>query len=399
MFRSQLARRLVLPLLVLLALLFGLLAVAGANQAQARVDAEFEAEADRIAAMVDELALPAAQRPAILQAMTRLLNVELSLGNTSTRTGPPGDYRELRRPVRAGTQQLSVWVRRATIDERRADFLGPVLTAAVAGFSFVLLFGYALVRTIVRPVQALASSVRTFGEGGDWPGAGPRAPGELGELQDAFERMAHSVRENERLATLGRVAGGMAHELRNPLTAIRMAVETGGPEAQRIALGEIERLDRTLRELLDFARPRPLERSTIAWSELLGDVERLLGPQCEHLGVKLTVEAADGATVHADRDRLQQAILNLVLNAAQAQPQGGAVQVRGFAGGVEVIDEGPGIPERMRAQVFEPFVSTKAAGIGLGLSVVQRIVDEHGAKLELETGADGTAFRIEFPPA
>jgi signal transduction histidine kinase len=209
--------------------------------------------------------------------------------------------------------------------------------------------------------------------------------------------MSTSVRENERFAAIGRLAGGIAHELRNPLTAIRMAVETGGDEARTIALSEIERLDRTLRELLDFVRPRELEIETVALDALFAELEQLLGPQCKHLRVALEIVTEPGATVRADRDRLQQALLNLVLNGAQAQPMGGVVRVQGSPGVIDVSDEGAGIPDEVKESLFEAFVSTKAAGIGLGLAVVRRIVDEHGAEIAVETGSTGTHFRITFP--
>jgi len=399
MFRSRLARRLVLPLLLGFAALFGMLGIAGVQQADRRVDEELAREADRIARTIDELSVPSAQRGAVLTAMARLLDVELVLGPIAT-AGPGFDasrYRSIERPVRRGTETLAILVPEARIARRRSDFWVPVLGAAAVGLAILALFGLVVARMIVRPVQELAERVSAFGRGEPMAPGGAPAPGELGELQEAFERMAHAVRENERLAAVGRLAGGIAHELRNPLTAIRMAVETGGDDAKRIALAEIERLDRTLRELLNFVRPRELERVAVELEPLFAEIRTLLEPQCSHLGVRLETEAEPGAVVRADRDRLQQALLNLVLNGAQAQPMGGVVRLRGRAGMVEVEDEGAGVPEEVRESLFEAFVSTKAAGIGLGLAVVQRIADEHGARIELETGSTGTRFRITFP--
>jgi len=399
MLRSRLARRLVLPLLALFAMLFGLLGVAGVRQADRRVDEELAREADRIAATVDALSVPPAQRGAVLGAMARLLDVELVLGAMST-AGEGIDeslYRVIPRPVRRGTEELRILVPEERIARRRADFWVPVAGAAAAGLAVLVLFGWVIARSIVRPVQRLAARVAAFGKGESLPSAGSRAAGELGDLQEAFARMAKTVRESERLAAVGRLAGGVAHELRNPLTAIRMAVETGGDEAKRIALAEIERLDRTLRELLEFVRPRELKPERVELAPLFAELVALMEPQCSHLGVRLETDAAAGAAVFADRDRLQQALLNLVLNGAQAQPEGGVVRLRGREGVVEVEDEGAGVPEEVRESLFEPFVSTRAAGIGLGLAVVQRIADEHGARIELETGADGTRFRLSFP--
>ena len=420
MLGSRLARRIVLPLLLLITALFGMLAIAGVQQADARVDEELEREADRVKATIESLALPASQRAPILEAMARLTGAELELGAVSTLApdADRGDYRVLTRTVEASRgslalpgqpdlperapretfrETLRVLVPRERIDARRRDFLGPVLAAAALGLAVAALFGFAVARTIVRPIERLARGVRAYGEGGKEIDPGPRAPGELGELQTAFVEMAGSVRDNERFAALGRLSGGIAHELRNPLTAIRMAVETGGDEAREISLSEIDRLDRTLCELLDFVRPRALERETLALPALLDDVARLLRPQCEHLSVRLDVEAQPGSTIVADRDKLRQALLNLVLNAAQAQPHGGVVRLHGRPGQVHVADEGPGIADTVRETLFDPFVTTRSAGIGLGLAVVKQIVDEHGGTIEVDSSSEGTMFLLRFP--
>jgi signal transduction histidine kinase len=103
--------------------------------------------------------------------------------------------------------------------------------------------------------------------------------------------------------------------------------------------------------------------------------------------------------VDADADRLKQALLNLVLNGAQAQVHGGVVRLRGWADRIEVEDEGPGIPETVRERLFEPFVTTRAAGIGLGLAVVARVAEEHGFALDFQTGREGTVFVLSFASA
>ena len=124
----------------------------------------------------------------------------------------------------------------------------------------------------------------------------------------------------------------------------------------------------------------------------------LLQPQLDHLKVALTLDVADGAAVRADADRLRQAILNLVLNAAQAQPEGGSIELRGSAGRIVVRDEGRGIPDKVRESIFEPFVTTRAEGIGLGLAVVKQVCDEHGFALRFETSPQGTTFFVEWDP-
>ena len=295
--------------------------------------------------------------------------------------------------------------------ERQRDVLMPIAVAGAVGLLVALLFGLFVARAIARPVRELADSVRGFGEGRYEGGVGGRGPGEIGDLEDAFVRMVGAIRageaklrESERFAALGRLAGGIAHELRNPLTAIRMAVETGmateggdGVEARRIALAEIDRLDRTLRELLDFVRPRIPKFGDVDARRLLADVAALLKPQCEHLRVRLEADAPEGLVLRGDEDRLKQALLNLVLNGAQAQPMGGVVRMRAGPGRLEVEDEGSGIPEGVMDTLLQPFVTTKAGGIGLGLAVVAQVADEHGATLDFRTGPGGTTFTLAFP--
>jgi signal transduction histidine kinase len=289
--------------------------------------------------------------------------------------------------------------------------LVPVAVAGALGLLVALVLGLVVARTIARPVRDLADSVKGFAGGSFAGDVGARGPGEIGELQDAFVRMVGALREgekrlreSERLAALGRLAGGIAHELRNPLTAIRMAVETaamgedpeGRHEARRVALAEIERLDRTLRELLEFVRPRELKLADVDLRALFADVVALLGPQCDHLKVRLEMDAPEDLVVRADPDRLKQAVLNLVLNGAQAQPHGGVVRLRARAGVIEVEDSGPGIREEVRDSLLQPFVTTKAAGIGLGLAVVAQVAEEHGAELDFRTGERGTTFQLRF---
>jgi signal transduction histidine kinase len=191
-----------------------------------------------------------------------------------------------------------------------------------------------------------------------------------------------------------------------------MAVEAGmtgdeasRAEARRIAVSEIDRLDRTLRELLDFVRPRRPKLVPVDARRLVEEVVALLRPQCDHLKVRLEVDAPEGIGVLADEDRLKQALLNLVLNGAQAQPLGGVVRLRarapseGTGARIEVEDEGTGIPEEVMETLLQPFVTTKEGGIGLGLAVVAQVADEHGARLDFRTGKGGTTFSLTFPSA
>jgi signal transduction histidine kinase len=416
---AKLARRIVVPLLLLVGALFALLGVAAVAIADARVEAELDEKADRIADTIRQLPQP---RPEILEALARLMGSGLIVEGAGTdpawsdeevrRVAPPAailggrSYRVLERALGRGAGRCLIVEDEERIARRRGDVLAPVAVAGAVGLLVALALGLVVARTIARPVKDLADSVRGFGEGRYEGAVGSRGPGEIADLQRAFVRMVEKIRagetklrEAERFAALGRLAGGIAHELRNPLTAIRMAVETGmkGDEGRRIALAEIDRLDRTLRELLDFVRPRKPTLKDVPVRRLFDDVAALLKPQCDHLRVRLEVDAPAGLVLPADEDRLKQALLNLVLNGAQAQPRGGVVRLRATGTALEVEDEGAGIPEEVMESLLQPFVTTKEGGIGLGLAVVAQVAEEHGARLDFRTGPGGTTFTLSFP--
>lgn len=421
MLGARLARRIVAPLVLLILGLFLVLGFAAVRIADTGVERELGEEADRIADTLESF--PPEHRLQIVEPMAQLMGAEIVVGDHASRDWDAAalrglaagtatldgvSYRVLERPLRRGAERCYVLFEAQRVQRRRRDALLPVAVAGTLGLLVALLLGLAVARAIARPVRHLADSVKGVAAGAFTVDVGPRGPGEIGELQDAFVAMVREIRaaeerlrENERFAALGRLAGGIAHELRNPLTAIRMAVETAAKgnedsraEARAIALSEIDRLDRTLREMLDYVRPREPKLADVEAGALLADVASLLGPQCEHLRVTLETEAEPGLVLRIDADRVKQALLNLVLNAAQAQPQGGVVRVRARAGALEVSDEGPGIPAEVRETLLQPFVTTKAAGIGLGLAVVAQVAEEHGARLEYETGGGGTTFRL-----
>jgi signal transduction histidine kinase len=229
-----------------------------------------------------------------------------------------------------------------------------------------------------------------------------------GILSDRQRKANDSLRRAERLKTLGEMAAGMAHEVKNPLAAIRSSAQIlterlSGKEAQfaGIVVSEVDRLNRVVNEFLDYARPAPLKRESVLLSGLLDSCLELLTPVIKQAGV--TVKRAcppDEHKVDADPNQLRQVFLNLILNAVQAMHSGGEVTLElkqeGGHTRVSVHDTGPGIPPDKLLQVCEPFYSTKPGGTGLGLPIAQRIVAEHGGRLEIAcaTGAGTTATVI-----
>jgi two-component system sensor histidine kinase HydH len=167
--------------------------------------------------------------------------------------------------------------------------------------------------------------------------------------------------------------------------------------------GEVRRLNTIVEEFLSLARPMPLKREPIIVAALLEEVLGLVESEARGAGIAVVREIPSGLPVlHADRDRLKQVLLNLVLNAIQAMPSGGTLEIAAAAGGgtltVTVADTGSGITPELLPKVFEPYVTTKTKGLGLGLPIVRRIVEAHGGAIEaVSEPGRRTSFRFALP--
>ncbi|MBN2464292.1 DUF4118 domain-containing protein [candidate division WOR-3 bacterium] len=234
-----------------------------------------------------------------------------------------------------------------------------------------------------------------------------------GILSDRQRKANESLRRAERLKTLGEMAAGMAHEVKNPLAAIRGSAQIltdrlSGKEGElaHIVVDEVDRLNRVVNEFLDYARPAPLKREPVLLSTLLDSCLELLAPVVAQAGVTVKRAYPKGEhKVDVDPNQLRQVFLNLQLNAVQAAGTGGAtrevvIELRqdGRSTLVSVHDTGPGIPADKLRQVFEPFYSTTPGGTGLGLPIAQRIVSEHGGRLLLgSTPGKGMTATVVLP--
>lgn len=314
------------------------------------------------------------------------------------RTTPVAVQEEIWRrsePLRTACQRLTVVERRARDEFRRASqqTLGS-LQVLVQGAALLLVGLLALgavlaYRTLVQPVRA-----------------------RLQESQGVIERQ-------ERLASLGTLAAGVAHEIRNPLTAIKFRLfslrkllppELNEAEDLRLISSEIHRLERIVQNFLQFARPSEPTLTRVTTRQLAEETRDLLAAELEKRGIELRTEPGETAWVEVDREQLKQVLLNLVQNAAESMPQGGRVTIRCRAGIarvarrsvpvaiIEVADTGRGIAPGGEERIFDPFFTTKESGSGLGLSIAARIVEQHDGYLQCQSQPEtGTVFSVVLP--
>lgn len=249
------------------------------------------------------------------------------------------------------------------------------------------------------------------------PGGLATGSGLLVRLRDpeAQRKLGRELQTADRLAAISRVSGGVAHEVKNPLNAILLHVEVAKAKLARgdtdvqpqmeIISREILRLDRVVKTFLDFTKPVELNLSTVPVQELLGEIVELARPQAESAKIRVNVmQEAEGVSVRVDRDLLKQAVLNVVVNAIEAMPQGGELRFEALAGEdtaeIRVSDTGTGIPPELREKIFRLYFTTRKEGSGIGLAMTFRIVQLHDGTIDFTSEpGKGTTFVIRLPIA
>jgi signal transduction histidine kinase len=238
--------------------------------------------------------------------------------------------------------------------------------------------------------------------------------GALLNLRDSesVHRIEDEIELSRRLAAIGRLTSGVAHEVKNPINAIvvhlevmRQKLSDVDPATRRhmdVIGSEIKRLDRVVQTLVDFTRPVELRLTEMDLRKLVEDVTTLASPEAERHKVRMDRELSAPLPVRIDADMVKQALLNIVINGVQAMPEGGnlhlAARREGENAVIVVRDQGLGIPSDVRDKIFNLYFTTKTGGSGIGLAMAYRVVQLHNGSLEFDSvEGQGTIFYLRFP--
>ena len=294
-----------------------------------------------------------------------------------------------------------------------------------------LVLGFGLTRALGQSIRKLQVQIRDAAGklSADQPeiiltnvGNFSQVHAELDQLTSGIERVISDLRQrelevlrSEQLAAVGHLAASVAHEIRNPLTAIKMLVQSGQEsdndpdqssltvEDLRVIESEIRRMELSLKIFLEFARPPKLEKRSVHLQNMLQEVFGLVRGRTEKQKVEMRLDVEEvPIVVTADAEQLRQVLVNLILNSLDMLPRGGTIVISGrtLDDRIEicVADSGPGISADMLSQLFQPFSSNKETGLGLGLVISKRIIEDHGGSISGENPASGgAAFQVTLP--
>jgi signal transduction histidine kinase len=297
-------------------------------------------------------------------------------------------------------------------------------TAVLVVLLLGVILAFVLVNDILEPLRRLAHEAN--------PGARPEEAGDevkalsrsvrgliegIDQTQTELEKSREHLLQAEKMAVVGKLAAGMAHSIRNPLTSVKMRLFSldrsldltpQQKEDFQVISEEVLHMDGLLQSFLEFSRPPKLRMQDISPSEIVDLALKLMIYRLESYQVRVQIERKEPLPViQADPERLKEVLVNIMVNACEAMKGGGSILIReerasdaslGEVAVVRIIDTGPGIADSLNAKVFEPFFTTKEEGSGLGLSIAARIVEEHGGRLDLESReGQGAEFSLILP--
>ncbi|MBL4633043.1 MAG: HAMP domain-containing protein [Kofleriaceae bacterium] len=351
-------------------------------------------------------------RPAVLRSdVEEVVRLHAIADSVSQRATRAADL--VARSIDDKMAQAHVLATRTTTIGLSAGVFCIVLVIAIS-----IWFTFRLRQSVLHPLQVLSAAARRFGEGDFKSRVGQVGEGELLAVASAFDGMADELEarelriiQGERMAAIGQLAAGVAHEINNPIQVIRGYLKTMTPDSSPETLNEeLQILDeeaaacqRIADDLLMYSRLPALKIRNFQLDDFLHETVRRFRETSEGEGRTIEVEA-EMVAVNSDPDRLRQVLFNLLANAAQVSKSSSSIEVKGVQDRGEetyvitVADEGVGISPEDKDRVFEPFFSKRSGGTGLGLAVSQGIVQAHGGSISVrDREAGGTMFRVELP--
>lgn len=336
--------------------------------------------------------------------------------NAAGRIEPAGDVIHSSRPILPGWQ-LDLVAQTTQLNDRRQALR---LTLLVLSFALVVALGILFLQLsnrLTRYLRPLKDGADAISRGNFSVHVPENGPGELGSLARAFNHMRRHLRDmitsrvdSERRAALGNMAAGIAHEVRNPLATVSATLyglKRGESSPERIEMydemsGEIERVDRTIEEFLKYARPSTPKRELVLVRDTFRGLRTLTSAQILERDITLNLGGDSRLELLIDPAHLRQILLNLILNAIQALPNGGLISLKvvriGDTTVLTVADTGEGMSTQTLQKVMRPFFTTRAGGSGLGLAVTAELTRANGGQIQIESVlGEGTTVTLTFP--
>ncbi len=307
--------------------------------------------------------------------------------------------------------------------ERAAVVNGLAMIALLSVVSIGGVLAYILIKDVLEPIRQLAmgpDAAKIDGEGNEVKALSVRFQTLMKDVDQTRSKLKWSrehLQQAEKWALVGKLAAGVAHSVRNPLTSVKMrlfsmertlALTSNQKDDFEVIAEEIRHIDTIVNNFLEFSRPPKLKIQKVSPSDSVDMALQLLKHRLESYDIQVEVERRERLPrIQADRDQLKEVLVNLIVNACESMVQGGSVNIKEEEGVseelgpvvvIKVTDNGPGIPESIQDKLFQPFFSTKEEGTGLGLSIATRIVEEHGGWLDLKSvEGEGSTFIITLP--
>ena len=317
--------------------------------------------------------------------------------------------------------ELHIGIKEERITQTLNRLRNLVITLTIVVTLIGTVFSCSLSRFITKPLYRLVDFTHSLSRGEFGKRIESSSKDEIGELSETFNTLSHELKlyrekmeesykqmlKTEKLTALGRLSAGLAHEIRNPLTSIKVLFQTfkDNPaltrEDMRVVLSAAEQMDDLLTRFLRFARSDEFNLSDVYINSLIKQVLTLIRFQIKNQSINVNMKLTKLPPIKADRAMIEQALLNLVLNAVEAMPEGGTLTIsseaqNGYAF-VSVGDTGAGISEDIKDKIFDPFFTTKGDGTGLGLSIVYNIAHLHNGEVGFENNGKGTTFNLKIP--